>query len=385
MKACCRASRCASSCPSTRSPGCPGLPRAASIRAPALPTSTARRRAPARRSPTRRRSIRRTRRRPPSSPANSSAGWANRTQARHGSRISPSSARIRPSSCRSPTTRCTIRRTARLSAARRRLAGGSAQSHPYLAYELAPAEAEKFPARRRRARCATGARTSSGRSARIYYGMISEVDAQLGRIWQAVKASGAWDDTIVILTSDHAEMMGDHFMLGKGGFFDGSYHIPLIVRDPRRGKHGRHAPSTASPRPSTSCRRCSTCSATSCRPHLDGRSLKPFLDGEAAGGLARRGALGVRFPLDRRRHGRTAFRHRLAPVQSGRHPRRRHSNTCISAAACRRCSSTSTKIRARLRNVADDPAYRCRHGSKWPSGCSPGVPSISTSRWRLPS
>ena len=29
-------------------------------------------------------------------------------------------------------------------------------------------------------------------------------------------------------------MMGDHFMLGKGGFFDGSYHIPLIVRDPRR-------------------------------------------------------------------------------------------------------------------------------------------------------
>ena len=31
-------------------------------------------------------------------------------------------------------------------------------------------------------------------------------------------------------------MMGDHFMLGKGGFFDGSYHIPLIVRDPRRGK-----------------------------------------------------------------------------------------------------------------------------------------------------
>ncbi|TIN82585.1 MAG: phosphonate monoester hydrolase, partial [Mesorhizobium sp.] len=70
----------------------------------------------------------------------------------------------------------------------------------------------------------------------IYYGMISEVDAQLGRVWQAVKATGAWDDTIIVLTSDHAEMMGDHFMLGKGGYFDGSYHIPLIIRDPRQGK-----------------------------------------------------------------------------------------------------------------------------------------------------
>ena len=29
-------------------------------------------------------------------------------------------------------------------------------------------------------------------------------------------------------------MMGDHFMLGKGGFFDQSYHLPLIVRDPRK-------------------------------------------------------------------------------------------------------------------------------------------------------
>jgi arylsulfatase A-like enzyme len=33
-----------------------------------------------------------------------------------------------------------------------------------------------------------------------------------------------------VLTSDHAEMMGDHWMLGKGGWFDGSYHIPLIVK-----------------------------------------------------------------------------------------------------------------------------------------------------------
>jgi arylsulfatase A-like enzyme len=65
-----------------------------------------------------------------------------------------------------------------------------------------------------------------------YFGMITEVDAQLGRIFATLKARGEWDDTLVVFTSDHAEMMGDHFTLGKGGYFDQSQHIPLIVRLP---------------------------------------------------------------------------------------------------------------------------------------------------------
>lgn len=65
-----------------------------------------------------------------------------------------------------------------------------------------------------------------------YYGMISEVDAQLGRVFDAIRARGEWDDTVVIFTSDHAEMMGDHFGLGKGGYFDESQHIPLVIRGP---------------------------------------------------------------------------------------------------------------------------------------------------------
>jgi len=43
-----------------------------------------------------------------------------------------------------------------------------------------------------------------------YYGMIAEVDAQLGRTFAALKASGAWDNTLIVFTSDHAEMLGDH-------------------------------------------------------------------------------------------------------------------------------------------------------------------------------
>lgn len=68
----------------------------------------------------------------------------------------------------------------------------------------------------------------------LYYGMIAEVDAQLGRLFETLKARGDWEDTLVIFTSDHGEMLGDHGLLGKGGFFVQSQHIPLIIRLPQR-------------------------------------------------------------------------------------------------------------------------------------------------------
>nr|QIQ10672.1 Multifunctional alkaline phosphatase superfamily protein [uncultured bacterium] len=69
--------------------------------------------------------------------------------------------------------------------------------------------------------------------AATYYGMIAEVDTQLGRAFDAIRARGDWDNTLVIFTSDHAEMLGDHWAFGKGGFFDQSQHIPLVIRPPR--------------------------------------------------------------------------------------------------------------------------------------------------------
>ena len=85
-----------------------------------------------------------------------------------------------------------------------------------------------------------------------YYGMMTEVDAQLGRLFDGLRASGAWDDTLVVLTSDHGEQLGDHWLTEKLGWFEQSYHIPCIVRDPD-ATDARAAPSspTASPRTST--------------------------------------------------------------------------------------------------------------------------------------
>lgn len=111
----------------------------------------------------------------------------------------------------------------------------------------------------------------------IYFGMITEVDAQFGRIVQALKASRQWDNTLVIFTSDHGEMMGDHWSLGKGGFFDASYHLPLVIKPAGKKAQGRvveHFTSAADLMPTI-------CDYMGTKPanHIDGASLHAFLSG----------------------------------------------------------------------------------------------------------
>lgn len=68
-----------------------------------------------------------------------------------------------------------------------------------------------------------------------YYGLISEVDYHIGRLLDYLRANGEYDKTLIIFTCDHGEQLGEHWLWGKGGYFDASYHIPLIIRDPRTG------------------------------------------------------------------------------------------------------------------------------------------------------
>ncbi len=66
-----------------------------------------------------------------------------------------------------------------------------------------------------------------------YYGMISHVDAQLARIIDTIKARGEWENTVVVVTSDHGEQLGDQGLIQKAGYFESSYHIAALIRDPR--------------------------------------------------------------------------------------------------------------------------------------------------------
>lgn len=65
-----------------------------------------------------------------------------------------------------------------------------------------------------------------------YYGLISEVDHQIGRLIDFLKEKDLYDKTLIVFTTDHGEQLGDHWLFGKSGYFDQSFHIPLIIRDP---------------------------------------------------------------------------------------------------------------------------------------------------------
>jgi arylsulfatase A-like enzyme len=83
---------------------------------------------------------------------------------------------------------------------------------------------------------ALGSEMTDGQIAQMratYCGLMSEIDDHLGRVFDYLKQTGQWDDTLIVFTCDHGEQSGDHHLLGKIGYFDESYRIPMIVRDPR--------------------------------------------------------------------------------------------------------------------------------------------------------
>jgi arylsulfatase A-like enzyme len=66
-----------------------------------------------------------------------------------------------------------------------------------------------------------------------YFGMISEVDAQLARVWAVLRERGEWHDTVIVVTADHGEQLGDQGLVQKAGFYESSYAVLGIIRDPR--------------------------------------------------------------------------------------------------------------------------------------------------------
>lgn len=65
-----------------------------------------------------------------------------------------------------------------------------------------------------------------------YYGMISELDDNLGLLFEALMASDQWDSTLIVFTSDHGHCLGDHHVQGAEHFYDSAMRVPLIIRDP---------------------------------------------------------------------------------------------------------------------------------------------------------
>lgn len=67
---------------------------------------------------------------------------------------------------------------------------------------------------------------------RLYDGAIKYLDTQLGRLFDALRDRGDWEDTLVVITSDHGECLGEHGLLGHGNLREPGVHVPLIVKPP---------------------------------------------------------------------------------------------------------------------------------------------------------
>ena len=66
-----------------------------------------------------------------------------------------------------------------------------------------------------------------------YYGLINHVDAQVGRLLQYLRDARLLENTLVLYTADHGEMLGDHHMFSKARAFEGSARVPFLLRAPR--------------------------------------------------------------------------------------------------------------------------------------------------------
>ena len=109
-----------------------------------------------------------------------------------------------------------------------------------------------------------------------YHACVSFIDAQIKIVLDSLKASGEWENTIVIFTSDHGYHLGDHFLWGKVTLFDIGAKVPFIVHAPGLTKAGTRSEAMVElidiyP---------TLAQLTGLTPpgHLQGASLRPLLD-----------------------------------------------------------------------------------------------------------
>lgn len=74
-------------------------------------------------------------------------------------------------------------------------------------------------------------------NARIYFSLITAIDREIGRVLKTLEDTGEADNTIIVFTSDHGEMLGSHQLMGKGVIYDESFRVPFIISYPSQLPH----------------------------------------------------------------------------------------------------------------------------------------------------
>lgn len=114
-----------------------------------------------------------------------------------------------------------------------------------------------------------------------YLGKVAMLDRWLGRLFATIEQLGLWEDTAVIVTTDHGHDLGDHGRFGKEyPHFDSHANIPLMIWHPgyQRGPHQVDALTTTADLHATLL----DIAGLTCGPELPSRSLLPLLQGDRA-------------------------------------------------------------------------------------------------------
>ena len=130
---------------------------------------------------------------------------------------------------------------------------------------------------------AIGMKPGELRKARgVYYGMITNIDHQLGRLLGQLMKLGLWQDTAVFYTSDHGELLGDYGDFCKSCFLEPSARVPMIARLPRWLTTSTGQPSKALVELADLYPTLLQLAGTDSPDDIDGRSLLPLLTGQAS-------------------------------------------------------------------------------------------------------
>ncbi|MDF0597998.1 sulfatase-like hydrolase/transferase [Psychromarinibacter halotolerans] len=118
-----------------------------------------------------------------------------------------------------------------------------------------------------------------------YMGLIRQCDDQLGRLLDYLERTGRMDDTMIVLTSDHGDYLGDHWLGEKDMFHQPAVKIPMIIRDPRaRADATRGTTCDALVEAIDLAATFIEAAGGEVPSHIvEGRSLQPWLDGETPG------------------------------------------------------------------------------------------------------
>jgi len=116
----------------------------------------------------------------------------------------------------------------------------------------------------------------------VYLGLAREVDDHIGRLLKYLRDSGQYDETLIVVTADHGEMLGDHYLWGKNCPMDAALRVPLIIRDPKQpasfGKRISSFTESVDIAPTLA-----DWAGTPEQGHYDGKSLIPWLANDKPG------------------------------------------------------------------------------------------------------